>query len=276
VARVFANAGAQKLASDLVTRFDLGAFATAFWIMRTAAPAANRTVLGADDQGGDSGWRIEMTSTGLIVGQYNYATANKTRNSSTVTALNGWTHVIVNHSNLGLNSTDFTFYINGIAEAGANVATGSGAHVAQAVAFIMGAGLGVGPNTSAPMNLGPVAVWSRTLTDAEALALAGGAHPMRFREGLVDYWALETAHGEEGWISNTYLIQGATNPTSAFGNPAIEQIPLSILEAQQGIRPRQRTRARYNVAAAAGVVLNDHNFRRVMRGAGMGVMRGAA
>jgi hypothetical protein len=113
------------------------------------------------------------------------------------------------------------------------------------------------------MNLGPTAVWSRTLTDAEALALAAWRSPDAVQRRPRRLLGARDGARRRRLDLEHLLVQGATNPTSAFGNPAIEQIPLSILEAQQGIRPRQRTRSRYIANAAAGAVISDHNFRRV-------------
>lgn len=257
MARVFTDGGAMKLASPTTKFFGADVFACAFWIYRTAAPAAERGLMGAGDFASDFGWWLNMTATGLVKAIAPYATVAKARSSSTATALNAWTHVLVNYQLTGLLSTDFTFFINGKSEAGASVSNGSGAAPANsATPFFVGPSPGtdaVANTLAPPANIGPIAVWSRTLSPAEAVALASGEHPLRFREGLIEIFDMTTAHGEEGWLGKTYLVQGATNPSSAAVSPPLMAPPGSQPgEARLNVRPPVRSRARYFVPAAVG------------------------
>lgn len=243
MARIFTDAGAMKLISGTQRRTNGFSFSVAFWINRTATPAADRSIITAADTVATPGWGILLTAANLIQGNSPNGT-DKVRNSTSTPALNAWTHVVVTHNDTGLNSTDFTFYFNGKAEAGTSVSNGVGTKdSATAVAIEVGASTAFG-TTAPPAQLGPIAIWSRALSPAEALALAIGANPFRFREGLLDVFYMQTAHGETGLFAGTYLAQGATNPTSAAVNPPMEPIPTYLSAERQNYRTR---RARYHV-----------------------------
>jgi hypothetical protein len=271
MARVFTDGGAMSLATVASNGklFDGGVGAWAFWIYRTAAPAAERGLVGMGDFTTDVGWWINLTATGLINAIMPFATANRVRVSTTATALNGWTLVIVNSLGRGTASTNFTFYINGKLEAGTSTSNGAGAAPIDGSFPVK---IGPGPGTSAaantlapPANMGPMAFWNRPLTDAEALALAGGAHPLRFKEGLVEVFDLDGNSWEEGYQLRLVLLPGATNPANTAVRPVTEFVPTRLAFAQrQDIRPRTLTRARYLVAtsglsatAAATLVLTS-------------------
>jgi hypothetical protein len=100
------------------------------------------------------------------------------------------------------------------------------------------------------MNIASVGIWSRVLSPAEALALATGAHPVRLKEGLIEYWDLDSASYEEGCVAKLPLIQGATNPTNSAVKPPIETVPL-LFETRHNTIPRSRARSRYIANAAA-------------------------
>lgn len=251
MARVFTDAGGQTLASASQKLTQVDSFSLAFWAFRTATPAAVCDVIGTTDAAG-SGWYVIMQTTNLLELGVSYATTDKARRASTALALNAWVHVLITYENRGTANTDILFYINGKLEAGTSVTTASGAHSNNAHAFTIGQGQEA--IRAAPITYGPVAFWSRALSAAEALALAAGAHPLRFREGLVEAWDLSTATIEEGYQAKLPLIQGATNPTSAVVNPAIEQLPLLVMETRQNVRPMIRSRARYTVAAGSGII----------------------
>lgn len=275
MSRVFTDAGAMSIEGVSELRLtNMGAFSVAFWVYRTAVPAAERAMIVTYNGTAGSGWIINMLATGGLQAYMPFTTQDKVRKSTTVPALNTWVHCVVTQENRGLADTDWLFFFNGVQEAGTAVAAGIGTHSSTATGVLR-----IGNNSATilsapPMNLGLVSIWDRAITPAECLALAGGAHPLRFRTGLVDYFEMQTAHGELGQISNTYLAQGATNPTSAFANPPMEPMPSSLYPARQNYRTR---RARYFAAAAGGgPVLNDYNLKRVARGVGMGVFRGAA
>lgn len=223
MARVFTDAGAMKLASANTKLFGADVFACAFWINRTAAPAAERGLMGAGDFASDFGWWLNLTATGLVKAIAPYATVAKARTSSTATTLNAWTHVVVNYLLTGLNSTDFTFFINGKAEAGTSVSNGSGAAPSNsATPFFVGPSPGTDTTavTSAPpAQIGQIAVWNRPLTGAEALALAAGEHPSNFPEGLIEIFDMDSSLVEEGEFQRMYLVP-TTNPTFAL-SPAI-------------------------------------------------------
>lgn len=228
MARVFTDAGGQALASASQTVCDLASFSVAFWMFRTATPALLRGVIGLGDT---TGWNIGLTTGNLIQGVIVYSGAtDKVRNSTTIPTLNGWTHVIVTHQQLGLLSTDFSFYFNGKSEAGANVSSGVTARINGAAPLTIGSGIGTLMAPPAQIG-GPVAIWNRVITPAEGLALGTGAHPLRYREGLVEFLDLNTAHGEEGKLVSMYLVQGTTNPTSAAVNPPTESWPLLTMQA---------------------------------------------
>jgi hypothetical protein len=260
MARVFADGGAQSLAaasSKIVSPKD---WSVALFLKRTATPAATRSIVSALDAAGDSGFFVWMTTGNLIQAGSVYVTTDKSRSSSTAPALNTWVHVIVVHMQTGTANTDFTFYFDGKSEAGTSVTTGSGTHTDNlACPFVVGND-SVAALLAPPAQIGPIAFWERAISPAEALALAGGAHPLRFKEGLVEIFDMATAHGEEGWLKNLYLVQGATNPTSAAVSPPVEGAPLSLLETRQNVRPTVRSRARYNVVAASAFISDDDFF----------------
>lgn len=253
MARIFTDAGGQALASANQTLADLDTFSIAFWINRTATPAAARGIIGIGDA---TGWNIGLTTANLIqaVAVYSGAT-DKVRNSTTAPALNTWTHVVVTYNQTGLLSTDFTFYFNGKSEVGTNISSGVTARVHGAAPLTIGSGIGTLLAPPAQIG-GPVAVWSRAISPAEALALAGGMHPLRFKEGLVDLFDLNTAHGEEGWLAKLYLVQGATNPSSAAVSPALEQMPSLIEDTRLNVRPMVRSRARYMALGSGPITFN--------------------
>jgi hypothetical protein len=246
MARVFADAGAQSLATAAQGNTQLTSFSVAFWIFRTATPAATRQLIAATIAAAASaGWYIWLNlTTNLVTAGYPFTTADKTRISSTAPALNTWVHVIVVHNNTGTANTDFTFYFNGKSEAGTSSGTGSGTHDSTtATKLEIGSG-----NTGAapPAQIGPVAIWNRVISPAEALALAGGMHPTRFPEGLVEYFTMESAQHEEGAFQKLFLVAGATIPTNAAVNPPMEALP----------SPRGKTRiGRHFVPATAGRTL---------------------
>lgn len=251
MARVFTDGAAtQQLASASMTLTSIDSFSVAFWLYRTATPAAQVGLVGADE-GSIYGFSITLTAANLIEATQLYSTAYKIRDSSTAPALNTWVHVVVVHNHTGTATTDFTFYFDGKSEAGTAGTTGSGSRAQVAVPFRIGQG--VQGLLAPPANIGPVAIWSRPISGAECLALASGAHPTRFREGLIETFDLSAAHGEEGWLQKLYLVAGATIPTSAAVSPAVESPPLSILETRQNVRPMARSRARYNAVTAAAV-----------------------
>lgn len=252
MARVFADGGAQALATVAQQNTCLTSFSVAFWMKRTATPAAARALIAATIAAvPQAGWYLQLTTGNLILAGYAMVTADKQRTSATAPALNGWTHVLVTHNQTGTASTDFVFYFNGKSEAGTNTSAGSGAHDSTtATKLEVGSGnVGLAP----PANIGPVAIWSRALSPAEALALATGEHPLRFKEGLVEIFDMATATGEEGWLTKLYLVQGATNPTSADVSPPLLAPPGSQPgETHLNVRPTVRSRARYFVPAAGG------------------------
>jgi hypothetical protein len=264
VARIFTDAGAMALASiaGQGKLLDGGVGAWAFWIFRTAAPAAERGLVGMGDFTTDVGWWVNMTATGLINAMMPFATANRVRASSTATALNAWTHVIVNCAGKGTASTDFTFYINGKPEAGTSTANGAGAGpIDGSFAVKIGPGPGtatVNGTTAPPAQFGPIAFWNRVLTDAEALALAAGAHPLRFRPGLIETWDLMSASHETATLGKVTLIAGATVPANSAVNPPVEPMPVGLLNRQRlNPHPRSYVRARYfQTVAAAFTPLN--------------------
>lgn len=261
MARVFTDAGAQTLASASQTTFMVDTFSIAFWLFRTATPGATVDVISSTLSGPQGGWGIQILISNLIRGIYPGATTNKVRDSSTAPALNTWVHVVVTHLQTGNLSTDWLFYFDGKQEAGTNNASLSGAHPQTAAPLIIGQNSLLG-NRSPPAQLGPIAFWSRAITPAECLALAGGAHPIRFREGLVEMFEMQTAHGELGLVSNTYLVQGATNPTSAAVNPVLEPIPSSLYVNRQNYRTR---RARYNVDVVLGSRPKVHRLSQAVK-----------
>jgi hypothetical protein len=228
MARVFTDGGAQTLLSANGTLYNLSSFSVAFWLFRTATPAAERSLISFFNASG--AWHLGLTAANLITAYYSFSTADKIRLSSTAPGLNAWVHVVVTHNNLGLANTDFTFYFNGKSEAGTASSTGSGTHSnTVAGALTIGSdGAGTGFLASPAQMGGPVAIWNRAISPAEALALAGGMHPLRFQEGLVELFSLEGAAGDEGWFQRTPLAQGATNPTNAAVNPPVEPPPLLL------------------------------------------------
>lgn len=250
MARIFADGGAQALASASQTLLDFDSYSVAFWLNRTATPAAQRNLIGI---GTTTGWSIELTTGNLVSAVLVYSGAtDKVRNSTTVPTLNTWMHVVVTHNLTGLLSTDFTFYFNGKSEAGANVSSGVTARVHGAAPLTIGSGIGL---LAPPAQIGgPVVIWSRAISASEALALATGAHPIRFKEGLCAIYDLNTAHGEEDWVSSLYLVQGATNPTSAAVNQPLEPVPTSLFPARQNSRTR---RSRYFVPASVSFVSDE-------------------
>jgi hypothetical protein len=232
MARVFTDGGAMTIEAPAnIRRFALDTFSVAFWLYRTATPAAERHVIGTWGGTTANGWVITLLATNLIQGYFTFTTQDKWRKSTTAPALNTWVHVVVTHEFRGLADTDFLFYFNGVQEAGTAAQTGIGTHSnAAALPLTVGNSSFFGA-LAPPANIGPVAIWNRAISPAEALALAGGAHPIRFREGLVESFDLDTAHGEEGPVNGTYLVQGATNPTSAAVHPPIESWPLLLRAA---------------------------------------------
>jgi hypothetical protein len=276
VARVFTDGSAAKLITGVNRLMVDATFSAAFWLFRTATPAADRTIITAGDVTQPAGWIVRLLTTNLVQVAVPFSVADKVRSSATAPTLNTWMHVLVTHNQTGTASTDILFYFNGLQEAGTNIAAASGTHdTATACALEIGAST-ADATSAAPMNIGSVAVWNRAISPAEALALATGTHPLRFKEGLVDYFDLDGSAGEESYLTKLYAAQGATNPTNAAVRPPIEAIPL-LWESRLNTAPRSRARARYSAnAAAGGPVINDHNFRRIIRGAGMGVMRGTA
>jgi hypothetical protein len=222
----------------------LNTFSVAFPLYRTATPVASADLINAASV--SDGWAISLLLTSNVIeGRFKGATADKVRTSTTAPALNTWVHVVVTHNNTGLLSTDFLFYFNGIQEAGTNVASQSGAHLNVASPLIIGQ-TATTYNRSAPARIGPIAFWNRAISPAEALALAGGAHPTRFPEGLVEYLGMESAQHEQGALVKLFLVAGATIPTNAAVNPPIEALP----------SPRANTRiGRHFVPATAGRTL---------------------
>lgn len=252
MARIFTDGGAMALASISQRLTDLASFSVAFWLFRITTPGTARNLIGV---GTTVGWSIQLTTANLISAAVVYSGAtDKVRNSVTVPTVSAWTHVVVTHNDTGVNSSDFTFYFNGKSEAGTAISNGVTAHLAGAAPLTIGAGNGL---LAPGANIGPVAVWSRAISPAEALGLAGGMHPLRFKEGLVDMFDLDAAHGEEGWQAKLYLVQGATNPTSAAVSPAVEQAPGLIEVTRENVRPMIRSRTRYNVPAAGFVAEED-------------------
>jgi hypothetical protein len=250
MARIYTDAGAMKLASALQRLTNGLNFSVSFWLYRTATPAAARCLVSACDVTLSPGWIIRLTAGNLIACAVPFTTADKERNSTTLPTLNGWTHVLVTHNQTGLLSTDIVFYFNGKSEVGTNVASGSGTHdTATAVAIEVGSSTG-DATSAAPARLGQLAIWDRALSPAEALALAAGAHPMRFR-GLVDGWEMDAKTAEEGYLGKLSLIPGSTIPADTAVNPPVERWPLLLLDGQPRGRPRQRIRARYSPAGLA-------------------------
>lgn len=252
MARVFTDGGAMKLISGNTLLTVDANFSLAFWLYRTGTPVAQRSLITLCDTAVANGWIIRLTTGNLINAAIPYSTTDKQRNSTTVPALNTWVPVVITHNQTGLASTDFQFYFNGKQEAGTDVATAVGAHdTATASPLEVGASTGTAL-TAPPANIGPIALWNRAISPAEALALATGAHPLRFKEGLVELFDMEKATGEEGCINRFFLAQGATNPTSAAVNPVVERVPLWLPEYRQNIRPMARSRARYIANTVAG------------------------
>lgn len=251
MARVFTDAGGQILTGPSASRFNCPAFSVAFWLYRTATPAAERNLISSYVAGG--GWVVDIqATTNLLQAYYTYTTTDKIRRSTTVPALNTWVHVVATHENRGLTDTDWLFYFNGKQEAGTSVGAGSGTHSGTAVSpFLIGSDAATG-FLAPPANIGPVAFWSRAISPAECLALAGGAHPLRFKEGLVEMFDMQSGNGELGQISSTYLARGTTSPTSAAVNPPMEPMPSSLYAARQNYRTR---RARY--FAGGGALFNQ-------------------
>jgi hypothetical protein len=252
MSRIFTDGGSMSLASiaGLGKILDGGVGTWAGWAWRTAAPAAERGLVGMGDFTTDVGWWVNLTAAGLLNAMMPFATANRVRTSVTALALNAWTHFVVRSNSKATASTEFTFVMNGIPEAGTSTANGAGAGpIAGSFAVKIGPGPGtatVNGTTAPPLHLGPIAYWNRILSDAEAAALAGGYHPARFPESLVDWWEMENSSWEEGGLLRIPLIQGATNPAVGFVRPPIEPAPSS--------RTSLRSKNRYlAIAAAAGI-----------------------
>lgn len=260
MSRVFTDNGAMKLISGTQRQASTDSFSVAFWLFRTATPAADRCLISAVDPViATVGWVVRLTAANLIAAVQAFSTANKVRNSTTAPALNTWVHVIVTCAFTGTANTDFTFYFNGKSEAGTSITVGSGTHNdATAVPVEIGSSAG-DATTAAPAHIGPVALWSRALSPAEALALATGANPIRFRQGLVDIFNMETAHGELGRVTGLWLAQGATNPITGQVNPPMEPIPTYLSVERQNYRTR---RARYHVPAT-GFVPKQRRTRHI-------------
>lgn len=287
MARTFTDGGAA--ATGLATAasagrcFDAiasGVGAWAGWVFRTGAPAAERGLVGFGDFLTDVGWWVNLGTTGLLAAMMPFATTNRVRTSSTATALNAWTHFVVNSAGKGTSNTEFTFYINGKFEAGTSTTNPTGA---APIAGSFAAKIGPGPGTQGaanslapPAHIGPVAFWNRQLTDAEALALAAGAHPFRFWPGLLEMWDMDEPLLEEGTVTRLPMLHSTTIPGTTFVNPPIEPLSLLLPPFRLNTRARHRDRRYVETVAAGGAVLNDYNFRRVMRGVGMGISRGAA
>jgi hypothetical protein len=248
MARVFTDGGAQALATASQSILNNFNWSIAFWMVRTATPAARRGIIGIN-AGTTDGFYVTLETTNLIQAAQVYS-SDKIRSSSTTPTLNGWTHVVITHNDTGLNDTDFTFYFNGKSEAGTAVQTAIGTHTNGAQQVVIGNGV-IGTLLAPPAQFGPFAFWNRAISPAEALALATGAHPLRFREGLVEIFDMAAAAGEEGWLQKLYLVQGATNPTSAAVNPPCLPPPSWITDAHINVRPMQRSRARYFVPSLA-------------------------
>lgn len=260
MARIFTDNGGQVLASAAQKLTMLDTFSVAFWLYRTATPAATADLI--DSLGATDGWHISLLlTTNLIAAGLRAGTTDKVRNSATAPALNTWVHVVVTHENRGLTSTDFLFYFNGKQEAGTDSSTMSGTHSNAAQPFTVGVNASAW-NRTAPARIGPIAIWSRALSATESLALAGGAHPLRFKEGLVEMFEMLTAHGELGLISNIYLAQSATNPTSAAVNPPLEPIPSSLYVNRQNYQTR---RARYGDNGVVGARSKVHRLSQAVK-----------
>jgi hypothetical protein len=283
MARTFTDGGAA--ASGLATSaghgkmFDdsAGVGAWAGWLYRTGAPAAERGLWGFGDFATDVGWWVTLGTTGLAIANMPFATANRVRASVTAMALNAWTHLVVNSAGKGTASTDFSFIINGKPEAGTSTSNGAGA---APIAGTFAAKLGPGPGTSAganslapPVNMGLVGFWNRQLSEAEGLSLYCGAHPLRYRVGLLDWWDMDSQLYEEGEFARVNMLHSTTVPASTFMNPAIEAYPLAPLQLRQNVKARQLVRGRFAPpAAAAGVTtrrtlhpFGNHVGGRLMR-----------
>jgi hypothetical protein len=257
MARVFTDAGAMSLAApvaDTLTNF--GSFSVAFWLYRTATPAAERALIVSYNGVAGAGWVINLLAANQLQAYFTFTTQDKVRKSVTAPALNTWVHCVVTHENRGLADTDWLFFFNGVQEAGTAVATGVGTHSFTGTTLLRIGNNSATALTAPPVNLGPVALWSRALSPAECLRLAGGAHPLRCKEGLVDWFDMETGGTEEGRVSRIFLAQGATNASSAFVNPPVESASsVWTMETRQNLRPMMRTRARRSIVAAGGAAV---------------------
>jgi hypothetical protein len=218
MSRVFPSGNTNALVSASQFLTSLNDFSAAFWAYRTGTVGFTDNIVGSVESSVSSGWTLKfVATTNVVQAHYIAATTNKVRLSTTALTLNAWTHIVITHKNTGLLSTDFLFYFNGKQEAGTDVSSQVGAHgnlaTRMTIGFVSGA--------TAPVNIGPVTVWNRMLSPSEALALAAGTHPLRFREGLVDFWNMQSSYIEEGWIKGILLVPTTPNPGVAI-NPRME------------------------------------------------------
>lgn len=262
MARTFTDGGSGVLTSPNQSFASfINDFSAAFWFYRTGAPGALRGIVGQNTGASNYLWLVGLNSGIQIQAGVRYSTAHKIRTSSTTPALNTWVHVVVVHTNTGLASTDIVFYFNGVLEAGIHNTTGSGTQVTGTTPLQ----IGLVASTSAlapPAIIGPVALWNRAISPAEALALAGGAHPLRFREGLVEAYDMNGGDNavEEGAFGVLPLAP-TSSPVFAL-NPPVEPAPVWPQIAPYGHRPVNLMRARYMAnPAAAGTP--TYYYRRI-------------
>jgi hypothetical protein len=246
MARVFTDASAAKLISAVQRLTNDVSFSVGFWLYRTGTPVAARSLITAADVTVPVGWIIRLLTTNLVQVSVPFSTTDKQRSSIVALALNTWVHVLVTHKSTGLNSSDVLFYFDGKSDAGTSVANGVGTQtLTTATAIEVGAST-ADAATAAPANLGPIAIWNRALGPTEALALAGGEHPLRFKEGLIEVFDLDESSYEEGWLAKLLLVPGATNPTNAAVRArALMQPSQQLLDPRLNIRPFNRSTARY-------------------------------
>lgn len=240
----------------LLVRLAGGHFSIAGWMYRTGTPAGTAGVCSVTGNPGGAnagdGWWLAMTTGNLLEAGIDSTGPNtKVRVSSSSPALNGHTHFLITHTQTGNNSTDFLFYFNGVQEAGTNSSTLNGSP------GVVARGLTVGDTGNALTAwVGPLSIWGRALQPAEALALAGGAHPLRFPEGLLAHYAMDKGDHEPNLI-NQFAFLTAQNSSGLAGNskvaPPMEAPPQSLLVRDGRMFQRERVTRRFAPAAAASL-----------------------
>jgi hypothetical protein len=220
MSRVFTDtgdtSGLQTVTQTVLS--DLATWSVSFWMQRKATPGGTRAVLGIIG-GGTNGWIIKITAANLLQAQV-FGSGDVIRASTTAPTLDVFQHVLITWAG-GTASTGFTFYFDGIAEAGTNVSTPLSGHTAGSAPFAIGTPFGA--NSVGPYWIGPVAVWNNELSASHALFLAGGGHPMDLPEGLLFYTAMD------GGMAEADLVNGFDLTPASTGNAAIENNPRTLM-----------------------------------------------